>query len=684
MTTIAERPPAESPSPESAPDPARMHVAYLPAIDGLRAVAVVAVMVFHANLLIGGYLGVDLFFTLSGFLITRLLLTERSATERTRLGKFWLRRMRRLLPTLFVVLAATIALVWRFGEVEDALRLRREVWGAITYSNNWLTILKGADYWDAGGRIDALGHLWSLAIEEQFYLLFPLVFALFARNRLKLRRRLVLGCGFAALASMLLASLMMRWGADVNTVYLGTFTRLGAILVGCVLAAARPLVGDHPETDTVARGRELTPRGRILIGVMSVLVMAVMWARLPFTSEMLYRGGLTLQALCAAGLLVAITPAALGPFRVLASAPLVWVGKRSYAIYLVHLPTYWYLSRWWPARGDTRWQLLAVGSAVTFAVAALIHVLVENPLRFMRWRPVTALPAYASAVAALLIVGSMPAARVESNQSGDTDVARRVAASANQRSAVSLGRKPVVLVVGDSSAEDSYNGLSDYQAKRIDAIGEYIPGCSLVRSEPEGKESEEETQFRKECEDWKRRYTTAVEQFRPDIAVFGGYYDSNDHRIGGKMVGPCDAPFRKAHLEALNEMADLFTEHGVLLMMIELADPDRGSGDVSGVGCLNDNFRKVAKARNLPLVGVGPALCKKFECPFEPLSNPFFRDAHHFNDDGRRWESGVIANAVLGDGMTHLSQVRATSTTSGSSTSSGPTTTSPPVTAAPS
>jgi len=679
MTTLAERPPAESPTPQDAPDPAKMHVTYLPAIDGLRAVAVVAVMVFHANLLTGGYLGVDLFFTLSGFLITRLLLTERDTTGRTRLGKFWLRRMRRLLPTLFVVLAATIALVWRFGEVEDALRLRREVWGAVTYSNNWLTILKGADYWDAGGRIDALGHLWSLAIEEQFYLLFPFVFVLFARNRLRLRRRLVLGCGFAGLTSMLLASLMMRWGADVNTVYLGTFTRFGAILAGCVLAAARPLVGDGADSDALARGRELSQRTRLVIGVGSLAVMAVLWAVLPFTSELLYRGGLTLQAATAVGLLVAVTPAAVGPFRVLAWGPLVWIGKRSYAIYLVHLPAYWYLSRWWPARGDTRWQLLLIGSAVTLVISALIHVLVENPLRFMKWRPLTALPAYASAVAVLLVVGSIPARRVEADQSGNTDVARRVAAEANTRAADSLGRKPVVLVVGDSSAEDSYNGLADFQAKRIDAVGEFIPGCPLVRSEPDGKESEDDAAFRKRCEDWKGRYSDAVDQFRPDIAIFGGYYDSNDHRIDGKTVGPCSATFRKAHLEALNQMADLFTQRGVLLMMIELGDPDRDSGHPSGVGCLNDNFAKVAKERHLPMVDVATALCEKFTCPFDSRNNRFYRDAFHFNDDGRKWESGVIAKAVLGPGMTQVAATRAATTTSSSTT-----TTTPPPTVAPS
>src|SRR5215204_5684674 len=213
----------------------------MPGLDGLRALAVVAVLLYHADVAWapGGFLGVDVFFVISGYLITSLLLAEWAARGRVDLKAFWLGRARRLLPALFVVVGATLAFAVVFlpGEVAG---LRGDALASFGYVTNWYLIFEHESYFEAVGRPSLLRHLWSLAVEEQFYLLWPPVVAVgmsVGARRWRTRRVLVVALGGAAISVALMAILFVP-GVDPSRLYYGTDTRATGLLVGAALAFA--------------------------------------------------------------------------------------------------------------------------------------------------------------------------------------------------------------------------------------------------------------------------------------------------------------------------------------------------------------------------------------------------------------------------------------------------------------
>jgi peptidoglycan/LPS O-acetylase OafA/YrhL len=216
---------------------------YMPGLDGLRALAVFAVIAYHLNLpwAPGGLLGVDLFFVLSGYLITNVLLTQWNRLGTIDLKDFWLRRAKRLLPALFVMLAGT--LFWAaLAAPERMAALRQEVLAGVFYSSNWYLIFHEVSYFERFGPPSPLGHLWSLAVEEQFYLLWPLLLGLGLRRLPRPRRSwLVGGTILIALASVVAMALLYQPGHDPNRVYYGTDTRAFALLVGAVAAMIWPV-----------------------------------------------------------------------------------------------------------------------------------------------------------------------------------------------------------------------------------------------------------------------------------------------------------------------------------------------------------------------------------------------------------------------------------------------------------
>src|SRR5690242_13711592 len=206
---------------------------YRPALDGLRGLAVTAVVLFHGGVaaLSGGFLGVDSFFVLSGFLITSLLLAEHDRDGRIRLVAFWGRRARRLLPALLLMIAAvTVAGRWLL-DPDDQRLLRGDALAALGYVANWRMIYRGADYFTQTAAPSILQHTWSLGIEEQFYLVWPLLFVVVRRK---------MGLLLAGVAASALAAALLYRPDDVNRAYFGTDTRAQALLMGCALAVAVP------------------------------------------------------------------------------------------------------------------------------------------------------------------------------------------------------------------------------------------------------------------------------------------------------------------------------------------------------------------------------------------------------------------------------------------------------------
>ena len=348
---------------------------YLPGLDGLRAVAVLAVVFYHAGVAWfgGGYLGVETFFVISGYLITSLLLLEHERDGRTGFRAFWLRRARRLLPALAVLLLACLlyAAVFLPGEVAG---LRSDTLAAGGYITNWYLIFENQSYFESLGRPSALQHLWSLAVEEQYYLAWPILFAGMMRLW---RPRVVLAitlCG--ALASALLMAFLFNPGTDPSRIYYGTDTRAVGLLLGSALAFCwRPWLRPSRE-ERLGAGFALD-----VAGLAALTLLAILFLRLSETSAFLYRGGFVLSGAAAAAVIaVAVHPDAHVLPQLLGLRPMRWLGTRSYAIYLWH----------WPIITVTRpgldtpldgLALFGLRLGLTLLAAELSYRLVESPVR---------------------------------------------------------------------------------------------------------------------------------------------------------------------------------------------------------------------------------------------------------------------------------------------------------------
>ena len=347
---------------------------YLPAIDGLRALAVSAVFAYHAGIgwARGGFLGVDVFFVISGYLITALLLTDYRRTSRVRLLRFWRRRARRLLPAMVLLLVGVSVAVPLLAS-DQGYRLRADVLAALGYVSNWRLIFEHQSYFQSLGRPPLLQHLWSLAVEEQFYLLWPLVLALLLKWR-EPRRLAGPILGLAALSAVLMAVLHDPT-ADPSRVYYGTDTRVAGILVGAALACIPLRWKTHPGP---------LPRShRVALEAVGAAVLWGLWlclSRVDQFDPLLYRGGFLGAAVLAGAAIVIATHPRSWVATGLGARPLVWLGRRSYAVYL------WF----WPVLMFTRphsdvpltgTPLLALRIAITLGLATASYRWVEKPVR---------------------------------------------------------------------------------------------------------------------------------------------------------------------------------------------------------------------------------------------------------------------------------------------------------------
>jgi peptidoglycan/LPS O-acetylase OafA/YrhL len=345
-----------------------------PGLDGVRALAVLIVIGFHqgASGLSGGFLGVDIFFVLSGFLITDLLVSGYDRTDRVDLAGFWIRRARRLLPALAVMLVVVAAAATVIEAGQEA-SLRLALLAAATYTSNWYQILHHVSYFAASAQAGApppLDHLWSLAIEEQFYLVWPLiVWSIIVR--LTTRRARVTCALIGAAVSALAMALQYTPGGDPSVVYYGTDTHASALLIGAALALACPL--RTLATIPAAHSRRLD-----MGGVVGLVTLA--WAAGHFSGDdpVVYPVGLLVAALGAAALVAAA--AADGVIAAITSwPPLRWIGVRSYGIYLWHWPVIALSVALLGSAASSPWLWLAE-TGVTVAVAAASWRFIETPI----------------------------------------------------------------------------------------------------------------------------------------------------------------------------------------------------------------------------------------------------------------------------------------------------------------
>ena len=397
--------------------PARPKSRYIPALDGLRTLAVVAVVLYHLNLTWaqGGLLGVTVFFVLSGYLITRLLINEVSKTGRIDLKSFWIRRIRRLFPAVVTVVVVTCALCTIFNHVM-LTKMRPDILPSLLFFNNWWQILQDVSYFNALGDPSPLTHFWSLAIEEQFYLIWPpLLFAMVSMHVSKpTTRRVVLGLAAASAIAMMA---LYNPAADPSRVYYGTDTRVFSLLLGAWMAfipdrdlapvrlahylgldrlvsAAKRGKSDKDKHGEAADGMpEAAPAqpsaferfwsSPASIDVLGIVGLAGLAAMVAFTNgytAFQYRGGTLLCSILTLMVIAACVQPQGMVARALSAEPLVWIGKRSYSIYLWHYPLLLLMN---PVANisDTPWWQYILQVLLVVAVAECSYRFIETPFR---------------------------------------------------------------------------------------------------------------------------------------------------------------------------------------------------------------------------------------------------------------------------------------------------------------
>ncbi|WP_430867343.1 acyltransferase family protein [Demequina aurantiaca] len=354
---------------------------YRPGLDGIRALAVAGVLAYHfdAPWLPGGLLGVGMFFTLSGFLITSILMTTWQRRGDLNLRDFWLRRARRLMPALVLVVAAVIVatLVVAPSQLGDRLR---DSFGAAFYVTNWVDIFGGNSYFDQFAGPRPFDHLWSLAVEEQFYLIWPLILlALLHLRRGQYFRVAILTSGLAA-ASFVLMWWLTQPGFDQTRIYEGTDTRAGGVLAGAALAiflhSARI---ESEQRGEPAWDERPAPWWLDALGVAGLITVAYLAVATNQYDNSLYTYGILTLTLATLAVIVAAAHPRSRVARWLSFGVLRWVGERSYGIYLWHMP----IIALMPVAflGDQPWLRGGFALVLTLAISAASWTLVEDPIR---------------------------------------------------------------------------------------------------------------------------------------------------------------------------------------------------------------------------------------------------------------------------------------------------------------
>ena len=541
---------------------------YMPALDGLRAVAVVAVLCYHADVgwASGGYFGVDAFFVLSGFLITSLLLVEWDRDGRIDLGAFWARRARRLLPALGLVLLAVVAYAAWIAQPVELRQLRASALSTIGYVANWHQILSEQSYFEQFAAPSPLRHTWSLAIEEQFYLVWPLlVLGVLCLRRGSVRALAGL-CAVLAAGSAVWMAVLFDPDTDPSRVYYGTDTRLQSLAIGALLATVAARKG-------AVEGRV----GRVLLhgaALGAAAALALVWTTTSDRDAWQYRGGFAATALLVAVVIASVTqPEHRGPLgAVLSLRPLRWVGTISYGLYLWHWPVYVFLDE--ARTGRTGGALVALRLAVTFAVSTVSYALVERPVRHGVWRGWTvrfATPAAPTALAVAVVVATSGAAAPAFRDVQASDLEPPQPVAARRADAATTAEKPLrVMLVGDSVADSLGPGL-ERVAREHDFVlwNASVPGCGIATDVGDRWFGEWRGVEPRCLPGWRERWPAQLAEFRPHVVVaLFGAQDAFDRRIDGHVVA-FDAPEGEALArEELGAALDTLSSTGARVILL--------------------------------------------------------------------------------------------------------------------
>lgn len=627
---------------------------YEPALDGLRALAVLAVILYHDaySWAKGGFLGVDAFFVLSGFLITSLLVIEYQRAKHIELIAFWGRRLRRLLPALLLLLLFVAVYGWLAVPNYELGRLRWDGLAGLFYVANWRFIASGSSYFDLFTSPSPVRHLWSLAIEEQFYLVWPLV-TLGCLRLAKGRLYVLAGvCVVGTAASVWIMDVLWNEG-DPSRAYYGTDARAHTILIGCLLALA--LFVWKPQTRTARIALQVA-------GVCGALTMLWSWHAVEDISSTYYGLGSLAYSVAVAAVIAAAVQPGRGLIRSpLAITPLVWIGMISYGLYLWH----WPVNQWLVERrvGFGGSQLNALRLLVTFAAAIASYYLVERPVREGRWSVVRKRWLVAPVGIALVVVTlfattadaktkptylAIPASPCPEPSREELAAARRAyrADPLPQRDGVRLK----IAVVGDSiacSLDPGFRAVGPSQRYRSQDFS--IIGCGVVSGELAGK-GDSIPRLTDRCARYAMEARNLIQKDDPDVIVWMSIWEKNDLRVDGRTVFAGTPEHDQIISSRMEAAYKTLTRKGARLVLVAAAPSSQGefmhirngpAGDVSGeFNRLSGLLRGFAVGHpDVTFVDLAELVCPQGSpCPREVAGFiPRPLDGNHFSSRGSVW-----------------------------------------------
>ncbi len=583
----------------------------MPALDGIRGVALLGILGVHAGVYLtaGGFFLLDSFFALSGFLITSLLIVEWRKRGTIKLGAFWARRARRLLPALFVMLIGVAILYGIFVPAGTYPTLRGDALSALFYFANWHFIASGSNYFHMTGLTSPLIHTWSLAVEEQFYLVWPLAFL----GVLKLTRSLwvLLAVAIAGALVSAVEMAMLYNPTNINRLYFGTDTHAQSVLVGATLALSLALWAERrrkgAEQDWQAR-TAWARRVLTVVGALGLVVSGVLCASVHSGDAAAYRGGFLLAAIATTAILLSVSCAQTSPVaRLLSLRPFTFIGRISYGMYLWHFPLFTFINE--QRTGLSGWPLFVVRVIPTIGVAMLSFFLVERPIRqgtfFTRFRAqVFTLPAV-GVVALAIVLATMPALDTIATGAAATGAVPATPIASTVPAA--YGTTPTrVLLVGDSQALTLGIGLQTAltaHPKKYDGLhllNEGILGCGVADGttgeqsggtfivgepctpDPQNADCPPGGVFGPHqnvpCQAWTKAWADWVTQLQPNVVVLlAGGGEVLDRLYRGHLTNILNPTFAAYVESQLEKAVRIATARGAL--MVFMTKPCQSTGE---------------------------------------------------------------------------------------------------------
>ncbi len=583
-------------------------LSYVPALDGVRGIAVVAIMGYHGGIFLtgGGFYSLDTFFALSGFLITTLIVEEWQQSGRIRLARFWARRARRLLPALLLLLLVVVGYVAIFSPAGIYPGLRGDAFASLFYVANWHFIVEGSNYFARTAPTSPLLHTWSLAVEEQFYLVWPIVVVVILRTRFALRL-LFLVSVVGALGSALVMALLYTPAAE-NRVYYGTDTRAQSLLIGAALSVGLTLAANRrsqpgvvTSTPSAWKARNTTARrAYVVVGIAGILATSALWTLVTVDDAFAFRGGFILAAASTACVLASVVGAPGSVLaKVLAFGPLRYLGRISYGMYLWHFPLFLLLTA--SNTGLVGVPLFIIRCACTVVIATASYYAIEQPIRqrrFLRstWKEWVAAPTSILAVVAVVLAA--------------TPVTVMAAPStfrppARKTGPLYTGSPVKLLLVGDSTAYTLGLGLSAYQRDYdIKMKNSGILGCGVTDG-AEFKLQGVVSQMTSYCsgaastESWTQVWHHQISTFDPNVVmILAGRWEVANRTYKGRWTNIMQPQYAAYVKHQLKSAVTLASSGGAKVILLTAPCYDTGE-QPNGEAWPEDSRQRLAKYNSI-------------------------------------------------------------------------------------